>query len=287
MEDPTINWRDDVIGGAYNDYADVYTNDKFPTLQGEAEAGSVVKVYIDNEYVGEVTTPENGQWSFQISAPLAEGQHSYHAESIRTGTDVSATSGVRTITIDTISPEEPTITSVTDNVDNAGNTVATTTTVANGGFTNDTTPLIKGTAEANSSVLLQYKKEEGDWTTVPVTVGIDGNWECELPELDEGRYEYRAYVLDDAGNRSATLDSSSFTVDSTPPVAPEITSVTDNVDSAGNTVATTTIVANGGLTNDTMPQIKGTAEANSKVYVQYAKDGGNWTTVTVTADANG
>ncbi|EMS8795717.1 hemagglutinin, partial [Enterobacter ludwigii] len=88
-------------------------------------------------------------------------------------------------------------------------------------------------------------------------------------------YEFQAYSIDRAGNRSATSSKFGITVD-TVNAAPVITSVTDNVGPVtGN-------VANAGSTDDNTPTLNGTAEAGSTVYIAV-----NGSTYSVTAAANG
>ncbi|MGE0873404.1 MAG: Ig-like domain-containing protein, partial [Burkholderiales bacterium] len=83
-------------------------------------------------------------------------------------------------------------------------------------------------------------------------------------------------TTDAAGNTGTGTDTESYTVDVTAP-APVITSITDNVGPITGTVA------DGGVTNDTVLVLAGTAEANSTVTIYR-----NGTSVgTVTADGAG
>src|SRR5699024_10728077 len=80
------------------------------------------------------------------------------------------TFGIGSIVIDTIAPDAPVIVRAEDN---GATPVAS---LANGAFTNDTTPVIKGTAAADAvSVIIEI---DGQRYTVPVT---NGNWSFEIP----------------------------------------------------------------------------------------------------------
>ncbi|MGL4179106.1 Ig-like domain-containing protein, partial [Enterobacter ludwigii] len=103
----------------------------------------------------------------------------------------------------------------------------------------------------------------------------NGAWSYPVTTNYNKLYEFQAYSIDRAGNRSATSSKFGITVD-TVNAAPVITSVTDNVGPVtGN-------VANAGSTDDNTPTLNGTAEAGSTVYIAV-----NGSTYSVTAAANG
>src|SRR5205823_8077212 len=84
-------------------------------------------------------------WSFTPTG-LADGPHTIVASQ----TDGIGNTGSVSLsfTLDTGAPAAPTITSVSDDA------APVTGTVANGGFANDTSPTLAGTAEANSTVTI-------------------------------------------------------------------------------------------------------------------------------------
>nr|WP_231636184.1 Ig-like domain-containing protein [Novosphingobium sp. ST904] len=130
--------------------------------------------------------------------------------------------------------------------------------VANGGVTNDTVPLLRGTAEAGSTLTLLANGVSIGTTLVDAS----GNWTFSpSPALGEGTYSFTATATDAAGNTGATSNAFAITVDTTPPSVPVITGIVDDV--APNTGT----VANGGVSNDGTPQLTGTASANTAVAI--------------------
>ncbi|HCL5978037.1 TPA: Ig-like domain repeat protein, partial [Klebsiella oxytoca] len=123
-------------------------------------------------------------------------------------------------------------------------------------MTDDTTPEIKGTAEAGATITIY----DGDTVLGSVVVDQDGNWSFTLPELSEGPHSLSATVTDKAGNVSERSPAFELTIDTTAPSAsaPE---VTDDV--AGHTGPLTS----GDLTNDATPTLSGTAEAGATVTI--------------------
>ncbi|WP_336332609.1 Ig-like domain-containing protein [Pseudomonas putida] len=53
-----------------------YTDDATPTLSGQGNPGSTVRIYDNGVLLGSVQAGENGKWTFTPDTPLAEGEHS-------------------------------------------------------------------------------------------------------------------------------------------------------------------------------------------------------------------
>ena len=79
------------------------TNDKTPTLTGQAPAGTVITIKDGGVVIGSATADANGNWSFTPPAELSEGKHSFTAESTTNG--VANVSPAFEITVDTIAPQ--------------------------------------------------------------------------------------------------------------------------------------------------------------------------------------
>ncbi|MGM3276030.1 Ig-like domain-containing protein [Ralstonia sp. 24A2] len=256
---------DDVAGGIVGNIPNGgLTNDRTPTLNGTAEAGATVRIQVDGGTVYSVTANASGAWTFTPPA-LADGTHTFSVSQ----TDVAGnTSGAatRSVVVDA-TVVAPVITSVIDDV--AGGIVGN---IPNGGLTNDRTPTLNGTAEANAVVRIQV---DGG-TVYSVTANASGAWTFTPPALADGTHTFSVSQTDVAGNTSGAA-TRSVVVDATV-VAPVITSVIDDV--AGGIVGN---IPNGGLTNDRTPTLNGTAEANAVVRIQV--DGG--TIYSVTANASG
>ncbi|OLZ65225.1 Ig-like domain-containing protein, partial [Chromobacterium violaceum] len=59
--------------------SDGKTSNNQPTVQGTAEANSTVTVYVDGTVMGTATADGSGAWSYSLSSPLADGNHSIRA----------------------------------------------------------------------------------------------------------------------------------------------------------------------------------------------------------------
>ena len=123
------------------------------------------------------------------------------------------------------------------------------------GLTDDSTPTISGTAEANSFVDVWYRDDLNNFIPICEDVIVDGlgDWSCDsLITLPERTIQLKVNTTDGLGKTSADT-THFFTIDFTPPAAPVV-----------NTPAA--------ITNDATPTISGTAEANSLVNVWYYDD---------------
>ena len=179
--------------------------------------------------------------------------------------------------------------------DAAGNTASTTTTVNVDTTaptltvdapdnTNDTTPTITGTtdAEDGTQITITVTDANGDTQTFTATAQ-NGTYAAEVPNaLPEGSYSVSASITDAAGNTATAADSSNVidTAISNPndPANP----VTAGLDSSSDSG---TVGDN--LTNDNTPTISGTTEPGATVTISYTDAQGNSQTQSTTADANG
>jgi hypothetical protein len=159
-------------------------------------------------------------------------------------------------------------------IDDAGNTDATpdvfswqidrtppdtTFTTVPPARTNSTSAIFEFTSNEPGS--FECRIDSGAWNSCSSGATVNG--------LSEGNHTGFVRAVDRAGNRDTTPASTSWTIDTTAPAAPLISTPADN-----STLATTT------------PAISGTAEANSLVSVYdgtdllgatYATGAGNWT----------
>ncbi len=220
-----------------------------PTITGTGTANAVQQVYIDGVLAGQTTADGSGNWSFTPASPLTNAAHSVYATPTLNGITGSNSTTVN-FTVDNVAPSAPTI----------------TTPASSPFYTNDTTPTVAGTAEANSTVRVY----DGATLVGTTTANGSGNWTLDTSALSAGSHTITATATDAAGNVSAASTSKTIIVDTTAPAAPVIT-----------TPATSPF-----NTNDTTPTVSGTAEANSTVRVYdgatlvgttTADGSGNWT----------
>ncbi|HFG4986410.1 TPA: BapA/Bap/LapF family large adhesin [Salmonella enterica subsp. enterica serovar Typhi] len=227
---------DDVAGGVTGNLANgQITNDNRPTLNGTAEAGSVVSIYDGDTLLGVTSANASGAWSFTPTTGLNDGTRTLTVTATDPAGNVSpATSGF-TIVVDTLAPTVPLITSIVDDVPN--NTGA----IGNGQSTNDTQPTLNGTAEANSAVSIF----DNGALVATVNANASGNWSwTPTASLGQGSHAYSVSAADAAGNVSAASPSTTIIVDTIAPGAP------------GNLVI-----------NATSNRVTGTAEAGSTVTI--------------------
>lgn len=247
------------------------TNDNRPLLSGTAEANSTVNIYDNGSTtpIGTVTALANGTWSFTPTTNLGEGAHVFTATSTDAAGNLGAVSGTFTLTIDTGTPDTPVLTSVVDDV--AGGEVGS---LGNGQVTNDARPTLNGTAEAGTTLAIF----DGATQIGTLTVPVGGNWSfTPATALTAGLHTFTVTATDAAGNVSAASGGFAITVDATAPNAPVITSIVDDV--AGGVFNGS--LANNQATNDRLPTLNGTAEANSTVNIY--DNGALYTTVTANA----
>ena len=101
-------------------------------------------VYVDGVAVGTTTADGSGAWSYNLSSPLADGNHSLRATATDAAGNVSGQSSSRSITVDTSAPAAP---------GGVGLSSATDTGSSHSdGITGNKQPTITGTAEAGSTV---------------------------------------------------------------------------------------------------------------------------------------
>jgi uncharacterized protein (TIGR03382 family) len=235
------------------------TSDNTPTYTGTAEAGSTVNVFVDGALAGTTTATAAGTWTLTPATALADGAHTVRATATDTTGNTSPSSNINTFTVDTTPPAAPVV-----------------LTPADGSVTNDTTPAYSGTAEPGSMVTVivdgalvgtTTANAGGTWTFTPAVA------------LADGAHTVRATATDGAGNTGPSSSTNTFTVDTTAPAAPVVTTPAD-----------------GTVTSDNTPTYTGTAEPGSTVTVivdgtpvgtPTANAGGTWTFTPAVALADG
>lgn len=247
------------------------TDDTTPELRGSAPEGSVVRIQYRNdkgEWIDGGNAVMNGNnWSWTPDPALAAGNWEFRANAGSGWTDEFK------LDID-LAPAAKT--EITHAYDDFG---PYTGMLGNGAITDDRTPNLHGRAESNSVVYIHYRNASGEWALLDsVTAGADGRWEYETDRLTPGTYEFQA-------GTSATRDVKGkpfgLQIVAQGSVAPEIAMAWDDVGKI------TGEVKSGGLTNDTQPELRGSAEANAVVQVEYSRDGKTWLSGSTVADANG
>ena len=239
-----------LIGNLNNGQA---TNDPLPTLSGTAEANSMVKVYDNGALIGSAPVDGTGAWSFTPGTPLSNGNHALTVTATDAAGNVSPTSAGFNIVVDTVAPLAPTIIQAFDDVQPG------TGTLSNGASTNDTRPVLSGSAEAGARVAIY----DNGALLATVTATIDGTWEYLTATLGNGQHVFTAIATDAAGNVSPVSGGFTINVDTIAPSVPLLVSVVDDI--AGGVF--NAALSNGQLTNDARPTLNGTAEAGSTISI--------------------
>lgn len=227
------------------------TNDNQPTLTGTGAVGDTISIYNNGTLLGSVLVGNTGTWSYTTPA-LAEGNHVLTIRETDPAGNQSGPSAGFTVVVDSVSAT-PVITNVTDNVGNAA------TTVVSGSETNDATPTLSGTADANSVVTIF----DGGTQIAVVTADGTGAWTF-TPDtaLGEGSHSFTVRATDPLGNVSAVSAPWSVVVDLTAPTVPTLDNGNDDVPGGvqGN-------LTSGQVTNDSTPTISGTGLAGSTIHI--------------------
>lgn len=237
---PAITLINDDVGSIAGNVANNgVTNDKTPTFSGTGEPGSLVTLYDNGLQMRVILIDRTGTWSHSVPAneALSEGTHRFTL----TATDAAGnvvTAPPVIITVDTKAPDAPIISSATDDVGSLQSDLA------NGGRSDDTLPLLKGTGVADSTITIY----DGATPIGTATVTPEGSWSFQVTQpLSEGPHALSAIATDKAGNASSA-GNFTLTIDTTPPAAPVITSAEGLIGSE------TKPLANGGSTKKRQPQ---------------------------------
>jgi hypothetical protein len=235
---------------------DHITNDNTLTLSGTAAVNSTVTVFDGTTKLGTATANSSGAWSY-TTPTLGDGSHSLTATDSTSGHASSASSPLA-VTIDTHAPVVPTMA-----VFSQGGTAVTGTTTADD-------LLLKGTAEANSSVhVFDGAKQIGTAAT-----NGSGLWSFDTGHLADGSHSFTSTATDVAGNASVASAVKGVTVD-----APASAVAITHLHESSSDIVT----------------IKGTADAGSQIKIsdgtkvvatEHAAANGTWSFTSSTPVSN-
>jgi hypothetical protein len=269
---PTITGASDDVGVIQGPVANGgVTDDAAPLLSGTAEANATVLVYDNGALLGTTTANGAGAWSFTPPTPLADGTHSFTATARDAAGNVGPASAAYLVVVDTAPPVAPTISSAFDDIGPQTGTMST------GASTNDTQPTLSGLSEANAPLAI-FDNGVQIGTTTANALGV---WSfTPTTPLPDGNHLFTARATDASGNQSPVSSPFALRVDTAAPAAPVIASLTDDVGTVQG------VIASGGVTNDTLPLLRGTGEAGSALTIlangvaigtTLVDGAGNWT----------
>ncbi|MCY9861141.1 Ig-like domain-containing protein [Vibrio coralliirubri] len=208
-------------------------------LNGSVEVGCSLVITIDgNAYSAAdgLVVNGDGTWSFAMQNALSDG--TYNIEILATDAAGNTTVLEKEVTVDTSTQIEG---GLSVGSDTGGSSTD--------GVTNNNTPVIEGTAEENSKVVVTIDNVDYETNTDEF-----GRWRVNVNKLLDGTYDVVMVVTDLAGNTDKTTDT--ITIDTVPPVESTLQLKNDTGDSARDFI-----------TKDNVPAFQGTAEPNTSVQV--------------------
>jgi hypothetical protein len=252
-----ITGAEDNVGTAQTLASNDTTNDNTPvllgTLTGSLDMGETIVVYDGQVALGAATLTQTG-WQFAVPT-AGNGVHVYTARVEDAAGNPGAASTAFNLSVNAMPPASTaTITGIQD--DSGSVTGAFTT-----GSSDDTTPTLSGAivgTPATGDLVRIY--DNGNLIGTGEVSGASWSFTPAEP-LADGGHSFTALIENSAGSPSAASTAVAYNVDLTPPDAPVINTVTDNVGSI------TGALVSGSTTNDATLQIEGTAEALSTVRI--------------------
>ncbi|WP_219729293.1 Ig-like domain-containing protein [Nitratidesulfovibrio termitidis] len=235
-----LDYNDDVAPVVDANSTAPVTNDARPGVNVGTGHTDTVSLYVDGVKVAATYDAVTG--TLTPNANIADGLHDFTYTLTDTAGNESTQSGALAITIDTAAPGAPAITDVYDDL------APVIGTVASGSTTNDTTPTLSGTAEANATVSIY----DGATLLGATTADSGGNWTYTPgSSLAGGSHSFTVTATDVAGNTSGA--SSAWTINiTTGTQTVSIDVVYDNVSPPINLA-----VPSGTYTDDSSPELRG------------------------------
>src|SRR5439155_1877694 len=197
--------------------------------------------------LGTTTADGTGAWTLTVGSALADGTYSITAKATDLAGNTSVASGALSVTIDTSAPGLPSFTGITTDTGSS----------SSDRITSDTTLVLNGTAEANSTVTVT---RVGPGVIGSATANGSGIWSFDYTAMNlaDGTYTFTATATDAAGNTSSASANFVVTIDTlvpTPPTGLDLAAADDSgVSNSDNITKNTSALT-----------ISGTGEANSTV----------------------
>ena len=159
-----------------------HSNDNTPTIVGRGTPGFTVNVHVDGSVAGTAIADGNGDWSHDLTSPLADGLHTAAATEIDGFGNTGPLSNIVSFTVDTVVPAAPTISSPGESTQ-----------------VNSHWPVISGTAEAGTTVTVYFDDAAAGSTRTDGS----GQWNfTPLAPLSDGPHTLKVSATDPAGNTS-------------------------------------------------------------------------------------
>jgi uncharacterized delta-60 repeat protein len=192
-------------------------------------ASATVTLYADGVAVGSnVASGTSTTITTSGELDLADGALAFTARQTESGKQASASSGTRTVTVDTVAPAVPAAPDLAASSDSG---ISTTDNI-----TNDSTPTINVAGAPYVRLFRGAAQVNADYSTLAVVTDTLSS---------DNTYSYTARTVDDAGNASAASAALSLTLDRAAPGTPAAPVLQAASDSG--------LSSSDGITNDSTP----------------------------------
>jgi hypothetical protein len=178
-----------------------------PTVKGSAEALALVTVYDGAAVLGTTSANASGAWEFTPAANLLDGTHAISARQTDLAGNQSDAGTVFSLTIDTVAPAAPSapLLKATSDTGTLGD-----------GITENSMPVIEGTALANTLVTLYDVAGAGKIKIGSALADGSGKWSIATAGLSVGAHSLTVTQSDAAGNESAPSAAFALRIDAPP-----------------------------------------------------------------------
>lgn len=249
---------------------DTNTPTFFGKIDSEVGKGGQVMITLGDRNFFVDINPQDGSWKWTPPEALADGEYSISFMTIDTAGNLS-TPSQRTLIVDTTPPGAPTLLNLYDDQG------AITGSFDAGKMTDDRRPTLTGIAEKGTVVYLKEgntvigsaKADEktGLWTLEPNVDLADGRHNLTLVAAETFAGKVREGKVSDEFNITIGKDGD------VPSDPGGVAKIIDAVDNAGSLTGS---LKSGGITDDTTPELRGSAPEGSMVRIQYRNDKGEW-----------
>jgi hypothetical protein len=193
--------------------------------------------------IGTAFSGNDGQWTFNYTNTLlSDGTYSFRATGQGLlGGILGLLASSYTVVVNTHAPAAPAISGFTPNTGVQG-------------ATNCKSPMLNGTAAANSTLTVFLN---GQFYDTALTNG-SGSWSYQVKDaLADGTYTFTATATDLAGNVSNSSKALKVTINTKTPIAPIITGFTKNTSSSLLGSTTTVTLSGTGIAGDVVTILDG------------------------------
>jgi hypothetical protein len=254
-----------IIGSVYDDVgtrtgelaSGDMTDDSQPTINGTAEAGSIVELFDNGVKIGQTQANEQGAWSYTPEKPLASGSHAITAQATDAAGNVSAQSPAFDFVL--IAPNAPVPPAINSVIDDVGTIQGP---LQKNDATDDARPTLHGSA-APGVIISVYSNGVLLGTT---TADDQGQWSFTPgQDLPEGLNNLTVTATDLAGNVIPGSETGAYplVIDTVRPNPVESGELLDDVGAIQGPIA------QGDTTDDAQPTFQGTSGEPDATVVIY------------------